>query len=211
MAYWENIINDIDIDENGELLVLGYRSGAASIINNTQGSFNTFKIHELDINSVSISSDGTQAFTGSSDKHASLWDTESGKLIFTHKHRSRVNHVDIGADSGLALSLDAISDRFIWDLNSQTKQSELNTSLKFMEFNHTSFSIDGGKIVSGLPNRKIQLWDTSSGNLIQSWISHKHEDRDRASVLAVSINANQIATLTNDGMYEEFQVSALAN
>lgn len=203
-----NIINDIDIAENGQLLILGYRSGEASIINIISESFTTFKIHELDINSVSLTSNGNKAFTGSSDKYASLWDTASGKIISTYKHRTRVNYVDISSDGKIGVSLDAINDRFIWELSGGLKQSELSTNLKFLEFNHTAFSLDAEKMVSGSPNRKIHLWNTNSGDLIQSWVSHKHEERDRASVLAVSINSNKVSTITNDGMYEEFDIEA---
>ena len=78
--------------------------------------------------------------------------------------------------------------------------------MKFLEFNDTSFSTDGKYLLSGSPNRKIHLWNTSTGELIQQWISHKEEGRDRASVLAVSVRDDKVATISSDGVYELFEV-----
>lgn len=202
-----NVINDIAISRDGLVLILGYRNGETSTINVIKNTLKTYKLHELDVNSVGVSGDGKLAFTGSSDKKAILWETATGEVKFSLKHRSRVNHVDINEAGNLAISLDAIKDRFIWNVNDNEQQAELNTNLKFLEFNDTSFSKDGKYLLSGSPNRKIHLWNASTGELIQQWISHKEEGRDRASVLAVSINAGKVATISSDGVYEEFKLN----
>jgi len=201
-----NIINDIAISENGLLLLLGYRNGSVSTIDVVDDVFTTYKIHDLDINSVSLTRDGMKAFTGSSDKKAILWNIKTGDIISTFKHRSRVNHVDISSTGEKAFSIDAINDRFIWDLHTKSEKIELNTSLKFLEFNDSMFTKDAEKFITGSPNRKIQLWNTTNGELLQQWESYKYESRNRASVLAVSINKNKVITITSDGMYEEFEI-----
>lgn len=137
-----------------------------------------------------------------------MWNTKTGEIISLFKHRTRVNHVDISLNGKLAISLDAINDRFLWDLTNKTKRTELNTNLKFLEFNNTAFTSDTNLMLSGSPNRKLQLWRTSDGELIQEWIANKNENRDRASVLAVSINSNNVSTINSDGMYEEFNITA---
>lgn len=202
----ENIINDISISENGLLLLLGYRNGSASTIDVVDNVFTTYKIHDLDINSVSLTRDGMKAFTGSSDKKAILWNIKTGEIISVFKHRSRVNHVDISSTGETAISIDAIKDRFIWDLHNKSEKIELNTSLKFIEFNDSMFTKDAEKFITGSPNRKIQLWNTTNGELLQQWKAYKYESRNRASVLAVSINKNKVITITSDGMYEEFEI-----
>jgi len=85
-------------------------------------------------------------------------------------------------------------------------QAELQTSLKFIEFNDSSFSADGKKILTGLPNRKIQLWQVIDGELLAEWQAHKIEGKYRSSVLAVAmLNSKQIASINSDGMYEIFE------
>ncbi len=208
VAYWEsgqNIINDIAISGDGTILVLGYRSGEASVINTRRNTMQTFKPHELDINTVDVSADGRVAFTGSADKHAVMWDTATGNTIRAFKHRTRVNHVDISEQKHQGLSLDSINDRFVWNLDSALLKADLQTNLKFLEFNDSAFSRDGKSLLTGSPNRKILQWRTSDGELVKQWTSFKVETRDRASVLAVAyLPDNTIASLTSDGVYEVF-------
>lgn len=201
-----NVINDIAISGNGMKMILGYRNGQVSTIDVANNTFNTYKLHQLDVNSVSVSGDGKLAFTGSSDKYATVWNTESGEVISSFKHRSRVNHVDINSTGNLAISIDAIKDRFIWNLTTEEEKVALDTNLKFLEFNDSSFANQGQYILTGSPNRKIHLWHTVTGELERQWISHKEEGRDRASVLAVAIQPNKIMTISSDGVYEEYSL-----
>ena len=201
-----NVINDIAISENGMKMVLGYRNGEVSTIDVASSTFKTYELHQLDVNSVSISGNGELAFTGSSDKYATLWKTESGEVVTSFKHKSRVNHVDINAAGILAISLDAIKDRFIWNLDAQDEKVALDTNLKFLEFNDSAFAKHERYILTGSPNRKVHLWHSATGDLVQEWISHKEESRDRASVLAVAILQNKIATISSDGVYEEYNL-----
>lgn len=201
-----NVINDIAISRDGSVLVLGYRNGEASMIDVAQNQLSTYKVHELDVNSVGVSGDGKLAFTGSSDKRAILWNTYTGEVVSSFKHKSRVNHVDINDAGNLAISIDAIKDRFIWDLSSKDEQVELDTNLKFLEFNDSSFIDSKAYLLTGSPNRKIHMWSTTTGELIKQWVSHKEESRDRASVLAVSFNGKQVATITSDGVFELFDI-----
>jgi len=78
----DNIINDISVSKKGQLLLLGFRSGKASIIDTGTNKVTTYQKHRLDINAVSLSENGQIAFTGSSDKKAQLWNTATGEKIF---------------------------------------------------------------------------------------------------------------------------------
>ena len=202
-----NIINDIAISSDGGILLLGYRNGQASIINTSTGNKSVFQQHRLDINAVALSQDGSMAFTGSSDKTAILWLTGNGEKLKTFEHRTRVNHLDISNDGQLGFTIDAINDRAFWLFNGEaaSAHSELQTSLKFLEINHSAFSADNQYFLSGSPKQKIMLWRVTDGELIGQWQSAQV---GRSSVLQVTfLSENTIAVITSDGIYQEFKLT----
>jgi WD40 repeat protein len=198
-----NIINDMDISENGGKILLGFRSGKASIIDVKRNKVSTFDKHRLDINSVSLSDDGKMAFTGSSDKKACFWETDSGKNVHEFPHGSRVNHVKISADAKIAFTLDAIKDRTFWDLSTGELLSELDTNLRFFEFNDSLFSRDNSLLLTGSPKQIIKLWRVSDGVLIAEWQSEM--TRGRSSILSVAYaEQDKVVTTNSDGLFEQW-------
>jgi len=201
----ENIINDIALSENADVMLLGLRNGKAGVIRPFSNEIFTFKKHRLDINSVALSNDGLTALTGSSDKTAQLWHTKTGKNSFSLKHKSRVNHVQISNDGDKGVTIDSISDHKIWDLKTGESIAELDTHLRFFEFNHSTFSDDNKVLLSGSPKQKLQLWRVSDGALIGQWKAY--QNNSRASVLATSLNAQyQAMSMTTGGMLETWDL-----
>lgn len=199
----DHIINDIDISANGDKMLLGFRSGKASIIETESNKITTYDKHRLDINSVSLSDNGELAFTGSSDKFAMFWVTNTGKNLQQFKHGSRVNHVKLSADGLLGFTLDAIKDRNFWDLTSGKLHAALDTNLRFFEFNDSAFSQDNAFILSGSPRQVLQVWRVSNGALIAQYQSEVQHGR--ASVLSVSFNDKKhILTTNSDGIVEQW-------
>lgn len=196
-----NIINDIDISANGSKILLGFRSGKASIIDVQDNKTDTFDIHRLDINSVSLSDDGNVAFTGSSDKKAMLWQTKTGETIHEFTHGSRVNHVQISGDGKIGFTLDAIKDRTFWNLSTGKVVAELDTHLRFFEFNDSLFSADNTLLLTASPKQVIKLWRVSDGALIAEWESEI--TLGRSSVLSVAyVGQDKVATSNSDGLFE---------
>ncbi len=198
-----NIINDIDISANGSKILLGFRNGQASVIDVQRNKISTFDKHRLDINAVSLSDDGLMAFTGSSDKKAMLWHTDTGDTVHDFKHGSRVNHVSISHDGKVGFTLDAIKDRTFWDLVTGNTLSELDTSLRFFEFNDSRFSADNSLLLSGSPKQVIKLWRVADGALIAEWQSEV--TKGRASILSVAYDGDdKIVTSNSDGLLEQW-------
>jgi len=200
-----NIINDMDISADGNKILLGFRSGQASIVNIKRNKIHTFTKHRLDINSVSLSDDGEKAFTGSSDKKAFVWNTNTGRNIHEFSHGSRVNHVNMSADGRIGFTLDAIDDRIFWNLSTGKELSELSTRLRFFEFNDSVFSNDNSLLLTGSPKQVIKLWRVADGDLIAEWKSKK--EKGRASVLSVAYAPEKkVVTINSDGLYEQWQL-----
>ena len=164
----DNIINDIAMSEDDSTLVFGFRSGQASIVSVVNNNITTYQIHRLDINSVSISADGKTAFTGSSDKKASVWQTKTGKVLTSYEHQSRVNHVTLSADGKTAFTLDAIRDRFFWNIKNNKPLAELQSNIRFIEFNDSTFSNNNKLLFSASPKQKLQAWRVTDGELLGS-------------------------------------------
>lgn len=199
----DNIINDIAMSADESTLVFGFRSGQASIVAVKSNKITTFKIHRLDINSVSLSADGQIAFTGSSDKKAHLWQTTTGDIQQRFNHKSRVNHVSLSKDGKNAFTLDAIKDRSFWKIGQGELLAELQSSIRFIEFNASVFSLDNRLLFSASPKQKLQAWRVADGELFGQWQAFKVAHRDRSSVISIKqINNKQIATITSDGVYQ---------
>jgi WD40 repeat protein len=217
MGEWQvadNIINDLSVSKDGQLLVLGFRSGKASVIETQTNKVITYQQHRLDINAISLSDNGQIAFTGSSDKKAKLWDTATGETLFEFDHATRVNHVDISADGLVGFSIDAVKGRNFWNLKTGQLISELDTHLKFIEVNDSVFSNDNGLFLTGSPRQVLQLWRVADGALLAQWQSSM--EYGRASVLSAAMNdegneksANAISVKTiiagnSDGVLEKW-------
>lgn len=200
-----NIINDMDISADGSKILLGFRSGKASIIDVKRNKVTTFDKHRLDINSVSLSDDGEVAFTGSSDKKARVWQTSSGENFHEFSHGSRVNHVSISSDGKIGFTLDAIKDRTFWNLSTGEVIAELDTNLRFFEFNDSIFSSDNSLLLTGSPKQIIKLWRVLDGALIAQWESTM--TRGRSSVLSVAyLGQDKVVTSNSDGLFEQWQL-----
>ncbi|GLX78235.1 hypothetical protein tinsulaeT_15750 [Thalassotalea insulae] len=203
----DNIINDIAMSANERKLIFGFRSGQASVVAVKSNEITTFKPHRLDINSVSISDDGDKAFTGSSDKTAMLWDTQTGKVIHSFDHHSRVNHVTMSGDGKVGFSLDAVKDRSFWLLKIGKPFAELNSHIKFIEFNDSQFSSNNLWLASASPKQKLRLWQVKTGKLSAQWLTFKNKNRNRASVITLKfINNTTLATITSDGVYQTWDL-----
>lgn len=163
----------MDISENGDKILLGFRSGKASIIDVDGNKVSTFDKHRLDINSVSLSVDGKMVFTGSSDRKAHLWETDSRKNVHDFSHGSRVNHVKISADAEIAFTMDAIKDHTFWSLSTGKLLSELDT-----------------------------IFRVSDGALIAEWQSEMTRGRSSILSVAYSVQ-DKAVTINSDGLFEQ--------
>jgi len=205
----DNIINDIAMAEDDSTLIFGFRSGQASVVSVKTNQITTYQIHRLDINSVSLSADGKTAFTGSSDKTAKTWQTDSGEELASFTHQSRVNHVALSADAKTAFTLDAIKDRYFWQLDEGKQVSELQSNIRFIEFNDSTFSANNQLLFSASPRQKLQAWRVKDGELVGEWQASTAEQGGRASVInIVHTQAKEIATMTSDGVYQTWALSS---
>lgn len=215
MSVWsagDNIINDIAVSDDERVLVFGFRTGQASVVQTFGEKVKTYSPHRLDINSVSISADGQWILSGSSDKKATLWNSQTGDIKREIKQTTRINFVALSKDAKAAFTLDAVKDRNFWRLDQQEPTAELQDMVNFIEVNQAAYSKDNKRLLTGSPKQKLQLWDTSTGERLAFWQTDGASWSMRTSVLAVNYpNANKVASITSDGIYQEWPLNLSLN
>ncbi len=180
----DGVIRDIDIGNNGEHVLLGLSNGKAIYINMATGRRMEFLAHRDKVNSVALSPNGRYALSGGNDAHAYLWDTQTGLILHQFPHNERINRVALQRDGKYALTSDGGNESFIWDLKTGEKLSELKSILRQLVFLSARFSDDGALLITGAPTGKVSVWETATGDRIDTWrVESKKDARTPASVV----------------------------
>ncbi len=172
----DGIIRDVDIASNGQHILLGLSNGKALYIDLGSGRRLEFLAHREKVNSVALSANGQFALSGGNDYFAYLWDTRNGQIIYQFEHTSRISRVALQRDGKLALTADGGNDVFIWDLSNGEKQAELAVRLRQQNLSSARFSDDGTQLATGTPARRIELWDTATGDNLGRWEAAPQQD-----------------------------------
>ena len=199
----DGIIRDVDIANNGQHVVLGLSNGKALYIDLGTGRRLEFLAHREKVNSVAISANGQYALSGGNDYFAYLWDTRSGQILYSFEHTSRISRVALQRHGKLALTADGTNDIFVWDLTSGKKQAELAIRLRQQNLSSARFSEDGTRLVTGTPSRRVELWDSTTGENLGRWEAAALQDArpPSAVVYDVAITASgQVISGTSAGI-----------
>ncbi|UTV27984.1 WD40 repeat domain-containing protein [Photobacterium atrarenae] len=172
----DGIIRDVDIANNGQHVLLGLSNGKALYVDLGTGRRLEFLAHREKVNSVALSANGQYALSGGNDHNAYLWETQSGQVIYQFAHSSRISRVALHRDGNLALTADGGNDIYLWNLASGDKQAELAVRLRQQNLSSARFSDDGRLLATGTPARRIELWDTTSGENLGRWEAAPQQD-----------------------------------
>lgn len=172
----DGIIRDVDIANNGQHVLLGLSNGKALYVDLGTGRRLEFLAHREKVNSVALSANGQYALSGGNDHNAYLWETQSGQVIYQFAHSSRISRVALQRDGNLALTADGGNDIYLWNLDSGDKQAELAVRLRQQNLSSARFSDDGRLLATGTPARRIELWDTTSGENLGRWEAAPQQD-----------------------------------
>lgn len=172
----DGIIRDVDIASNGQHVLLGLSNGKALYLELGTGRRLEFLAHREKVNSVALSPNGQFALSGGNDHFAYLWSTRSGQIIYQFEHSSRISRVALQRDGKLALTADGGNDAFIWDLDTGKKQTSLAIRLRQQNLSSARFSDNGRQLATGTPARRVELWDTTSGENLGRWEAAPQQD-----------------------------------
>lgn len=188
-----NTINTIATSPDGVHVVSGSRDGIVriwSLVSCQQ--VQCLEGHTRPVNSVVYSADGKRIASGSCDKSVIIWDAIDGKMLLRLiDHTSSVLSVAFSPDCKYVAS--GGDDYFvrIWDAGNGKQLKRLTYGYRF--FYSIVFSPDG-KRIAGSISRGRCIWDTVSGQLVQTFTVHQDDNYD----VAFSSNSKRFISCSRD-------------
>lgn len=205
-------ILDIALSENGTFLLVGLTNNTALLYHTrSQKIVRSFQ-HRNTVRTVALSADGRFALTGSEDTTAILWDLQSGKSLLSKQHEDDVQMVAISDDGEYALTAAQYDKAILWRTDTGKEVGELPLGTQRLargtRFTAARFSKDSKQLLTGQPNRLVQLWDTRSLALVDQWLLPKRDawKPTSASVQAVAFaSGNRFQAVGSNGFAHELR------
>lgn len=157
--------------------------------------------HTSKITAVRWSCDGKYVFTGSLDGTIIMWDVTTGMLY------RRILHLDHGILS-FSLSKDSRTmivcswnEAFVWKENKGIVFSIANISTKsYPKGQAVDITQDGTKCLTVLNDNSVKLWDTHTGDCLQTFDINRYKFFHKCDVncVAFSTDGNYFVTASRD-------------
>lgn len=206
-------IRDIAISNQGQSVLYGRSDNVVVYLNLATGRRIEFLGHQEKINVVDLSPNGNFALSGSNDYAAYFWDTRTGQVIHRFNHPSRVTQVALDPQGRYAFTADSMAQAHVWQLTTGDLVGKLEYIARQKIFTAVRFNQAGNLLVTGSPNRLVDLWQLPSGKKIQSWLVAPREgSRPKSAVVldvAFTDNETQLLTESSSGIAERFKLTAV--
>ncbi|MEO1428236.1 MAG: WD40 repeat domain-containing protein [Cyanobacteria bacterium J06633_8] len=200
-------VNDVLISPDGKLFFTG--GGTAEPNTNkvikvwdmkTKKLLRTLKGHTLGVTCLAITPDGKTLISGSYDKTIRLWDTQKGirKSTLTG-HSDPVLSIAITPDGktlasgGGSLNSDSDKTVKLWNLETGELTSNIKGNKNVINF--LGFTPDGKYLVNST-DPKINVWDLTSGKLVNSF---SVSDIEGVTSVTLGNDSKSVVTTTLDG------------
>lgn len=185
-------ILDMALTPDGNYALLGLVDATAVLFDVKRGGVKRTFRHTNRVRKVDLSGDGKTAITGSEDHTAVVWDVATGKQLYVFQHDEEVQMVALSADGKRALSAAKYDKAIVWDLTSGAKlgQIPLTGSMvkRGLRFTAARFSPNGEQLLTGRPDRMVQLWNVDKLVELKQWRLPKRDtlQPSGASVVALA-------------------------
>jgi WD40 repeat protein len=195
-------------------VLLGLKDGRAIHIDQRTGRRLEVVAHRHEaVTNVDLVPDGAIAASGGKDGRVMVWDTRTGEEIHVMEHASRIAIARFDPPGRRLLTADEQGDAFIWDLGSGAKLSTVQLGQRQHVITAAQFSNDGTRLLLGFPGRDVRLWNSSSGQLTQSWRTPNRSNGlvpQGSTVYAVAFNEqeNSIIAESSNGLGRAWSIAA---
>lgn len=201
-------IRDIAISNQGRSVLYGRSDGVVVFLNLETGRRIEFLGHQDKVNTVDLAPNGRYALSGSNDYVAYFWDTNTGQVIHRFSHPTRVTQVTLDPQGRFAFTADSMAQAHVWKLTTGDLVSKLAYIARQKIFTAVRFNEQGTLLATGSPNKRVDLWQISSGEKIQTWqvTPRKGSKPKSAVVLDVAFidNDKSLLTESSSGIAERF-------
>ena len=210
LQYWgtPGVVLDVALLNDNRHVLMGLKDHSALLFNAQTGSYQQTLLHEGEVSVVAVSFDGELAITGSDDHKATIWKLNDGTPLHEFSHGSPVRAVAISPQGTYAFTSAKRDLVAIWHVESGRRLHVLHDGIN----NGAStavFSDDERFLAVGYANRRVALFDVSSGALIKEWdIGTKLPlARSAAAIIEIGFGAtaNIILALAGDGRLLELR------
>jgi uncharacterized caspase-like protein len=156
--------------------------------------------HGEDVNTVAYSPAGDRMASGSRDKTVAIWDAKTGRRLHTIKADSiTVNAVSFSPDGRRLVS--AGSEVQVWDVATARRLQTIEYSGIALS---ATFSRDGNKIVAGISDNTVKVWDASNGKVLHSLTGHS----DDVQTVAVTPDGRFIVSGAEDKTLKVWEIDS---
>ena len=204
-------ILDMDLSPNGDYAFLGLADHTAVYFDVKNGGvMHTFR-HEARVKAVDLSDDALLALTGSDAYNAKLWDVQGNKVLHTIKLGNIVDTVALSPNKQLAFSSGSLDRAVIWSTQDgailHTLSDNRDLFGKRLSFLSARFSPDNSQLLTGTASGAVQLWDTSSGDMLRSWEIHKRDPYGPTStgVYTLAFGEGKYYAIGSNGIINELK------
>ena len=204
-------ILDMDLAPNGDYALLGLADHTAVYFDVKNGGVTQTLRHNARVKSVDLSEDGMLALTGSDAYNATLWDMQGNKILHQIQLGNIVDTVALSPNKQLAFSSGSLDKAVIWSTQDGSVLHTLSDNRdlfgKRLSFLSARFSPDNSQLLTGTASGKVQLWDTSTGDMLRSWSVHKRDPYGPTStgVYAVSFGQGNYYAIGSNGIINELR------
>jgi WD40 repeat protein/serine/threonine protein kinase len=169
----DDVLNDVVFSSDGQRLLCASKNGSCKIFDLNTGEGRTYKgDHSASINTAVFSPDEKQVLTASQDKTAQLLDLATGTVVRKFEGYSQpvvsacwvpnTREIILGSNDGTVRLWNADNGKEIRKLGGKDKVNPSGLAC----------TPDGKRLLAGMTNGSLRLFDIASGNLLARWGAH---------------------------------------
>lgn len=170
LNYWATpgAVLDVALMNDNRHVLMGLDNHSALLFDAASGSYEFTLLHEGAVGAVAIDASGETAVTGSDDYTAKLWSLNSGELLQTFQHNNPVRAVAVSPNGTYTFTAAQSDLVAIWHNDTGQRLQVIHEKGRHGIVT-AKFSADERLLAVGDTNRKVTLYDVTTGQKLQTW------------------------------------------
>jgi len=198
-------IQDMDLDEQGTMALLGLDSYEAALFDIRNGGVKRRLNHEGIVQAVDMTPDLRWAITGGDDSLVKVWDLLSGKTRHVWELNNQIKSVAISRDGRLGFASSHRGITRLWDL--ETGKILADFPKISGHYRVARFDRMAKNLVTGTSSGHVQLWSVPTGEKLKTWSMPPRNTwvTQNTQVLDVAFNGDAIRAIGANGIVYHYE------